>query len=91
MIDNERKFQPFNVDLDLNSLVREKQIAVKKTLGIITNGGITESFLKEKLGKIEDELKKVIPDNEKEKRFLKLLNRIAEECYGKLESLPSMA
>lgn len=91
MTDNERKFQPFNVDLDLNSLVREKQIAVKKTLGIVTNGGITDSFLKEKLGKIEDDLKKTIPDNEKDKRFLKLLNRIAEECYEKLESLPSMA
>jgi hypothetical protein len=92
MMDNERKFQPFNVDeTDLNSLVREKQIAVKKTLGIVTSGGITDSFLKEKLGKIEDELKKVIPDNKKDERFLKLLNRIAEECYGKLESLPSMA
>lgn len=91
MTDNERRFQPFNVDLDLNSLVREKQIEVKKVLGVTVNGGITDSFLKEKLGKIEDELKKVIPDNEKEKRFLKLLNRISEECYGKLESLPSMA
>lgn len=90
MMDNDRKFQPFNVDLDFNSLVREKQIAVKKTLGIITNGGITESFLKEKFGKIEDELKKTIPDTEREKRFLKLLNRLAEECFSKLESLPSM-
>ena len=91
MIDNERKFQPFNVDLDLNSLVREKQIEVKKVLGITTNGGITEAFLKERLGKIEDDLKKSIPDSEKDKRFLKLLNKISEDCFEKLESLPSMA
>lgn len=91
MIDNERKFQPFNIDLDLNSLVREKQIEVKKVLGITTNGGITEAFLKERLGKIEDDLKKSIPDSEKDKRFLKLLNKISEDCFEKLESLPSMA
>jgi hypothetical protein len=91
MIDNERKFQPFNIDLDLNSLVREKQIELKKYFGITKDGGITESYLKEKLGKIEAELSKSIPDSEKEKRFLKLLNRIAKECFEKLESLPSMA
>ncbi len=90
MMDNERKFQPFNIDYDLNSMVREKQIEVKKVLGVVVNGGITDSFLKEKLGKIEDELKKTVPDSEREKRFLKLLNQIAKECYDKLESLPSM-
>jgi len=89
MTDNERKFQPFNINSDLNSLVREKQIEVKKVLGVVTNGGITDSLLKEKLGKIEDELKKKIPDNEKEKRFLKLLNEISLECFKKLEDLPS--
>jgi hypothetical protein len=89
MVDNERKFQPFNLNSDLNSLVREKQIEVKKVLGVVTNGGITDSLLKEKLGKIEDELKKKIPDNEKEKRFLKLLNEISLECFKKLEDLPS--
>ncbi len=89
MMDNERKFQPFNVDLDLNSLVREKQIEVKKVMGIVTNGGITDAFLKEKLGKLEDDLKKKIPENEKEKRFLKLLNEISLECFKKLEDLPS--
>ncbi len=90
MIDNERKFQPFNIDLDLNSLIRGKQIEVKKVLGVVINGGITDSFLKEKLGKLEDELKKTVPDSEREKRFLKLLNLIANECYEKLETLPSM-
>ena len=91
MMDNERKFQPFNVELDLNSLVREKQIEVKKIMGIVTDGGITSSFLKTRLGKLEDELKKIIPDTEKEKRFLKLLNEVAKDCFGKLESLPTMA
>lgn len=91
MMDNERRFQPFNVDLDMNSLVREKQIEVKKVMGIVTEGGITTSFLKTRLGKVEDELKKSIPDSEKEKRFLKLLNEVAKDCFNKLESLPTMA
>ncbi|HEY5408525.1 MAG TPA: hypothetical protein VIJ92_15635 [Ginsengibacter sp.] len=90
MMDNERKFQPFNVEFDLNSLIREKPIEVKKVMGVTINGGITDSFLKEKLGKTEDELKKEIPDTEREKRFLKLLNRIANDCYEKLENMPSM-
>ncbi|SFM82364.1 Tubulin/FtsZ family, GTPase domain [Chitinophaga sp. YR627] len=92
MMDNERKFQPFNVgeNLDFNSMVRGKPIEVVKILGIVKNGGITESFLKTKFGVIEDELKKSIPDTEKEKRFLKLMNRVAAECFSKLESLPSM-
>ena len=90
MMENERKFHPFNIDNpDLNSLVRGRQIEVKKVLGIITSGGITDAFLKERLGKIEDELKKKIPENEKEKRFLRLLQEIAEECFKKLEKLPS--
>jgi hypothetical protein len=89
MSENERKFQPFNVDLDLNSLVRGRQIEVKKVLGIVTSGGITDAFLKERLGKIEDDLKKQIPENEREKRFLRLLHKIAEECYEKLGGLPS--
>ena len=58
-------------------------------MGIVTNGGITDAFLKEKLGKLEDDLKKRIPENEKEKRFLKLLNEISLECFKKLEDLPS--
>lgn len=90
MMDNERKFQPFNIDHDLNAMVREKPIEVVKIMGIVKNGGITDSFLKTKFGVIEDELKKQIPDSEKDKRFLKLLNRVAAECFGKLESLPSM-
>jgi len=90
MIDNERKFQPFNIDLDLNSMIREKQIEVKKIFGITKEGGITESFLIEKLGLIEDRLKKEIPDAEKEKRFLRILTEISNECFIKLEQLPSI-
>lgn len=86
MIDNERKFQPFNVDLDLNSLVRGKQIETS-----FFSKGINESYLKDKLGKIENELKRNIPDTEKEKRFLKLLNAIAKACFEKLDSLPVKA
>ncbi|WP_025763906.1 hypothetical protein [Dyadobacter tibetensis] len=90
MADNERKFQPFNVnDPDLNSLVRGKPIEVKKFIGMVLNGGISETFLKTELGKIEDELKKSIQDNDK--RFLELLNRISLECFKKLEALPSMS
>jgi len=89
MMDNERKFQPFNIDLDLNSMVRGKQIEESGFL-ILKDRGLDDSFLKKKLGLIEDELKKSLPDSEKDKRFLKLLNRIAAECFAKLESLPSM-
>jgi len=88
MSGNERTFQPFNLNQDLNAMVREKPIEVKKILGMVTNGGISESFLKAELGKLEDELKKSIPDQDK--RFFKLLNRISLECYKKLEALPSM-
>jgi len=86
MMMNDRKFQPFNIDLELNSLVREKQIITS-----FFNKGISESFVKERLGKIENELKAKIPDTEKEKRFLKLLNRVATDCFEKLETLPSIA
>ena len=88
MSGNERTFQPFNLAQDLNALVREKPIEVKKVLGIVTKPGISEAFLKTELGKLEDELKKSIPDQDK--RFFKLLNRISMECYKKLEALPSM-
>ena len=52
---------------------------------------INESYLKDKLGKIENELKRNIPDTEKEKRFLKLLNAVAEIFFEKLDSLPVKA
>ena len=86
MLDNERKFQPFNIDSDLNSLVRQKQIQTS-----FLRKGINEAFIIDRLGKIENELKKSIPDTEKEKRFLKILNTVAQNCFEKLESLPSMA
>ena len=86
MMMNERKFQPFNITAELNSLIREKQISTS-----LFNKGISESFIKEKLGKIENELKTQIPDSEKEKRFLKLLNRVSKECFDKLETLPTIA
>lgn len=86
MADNERKFQPFNLDLDLNSMIRGKQIETS-----IINRGISEAYLKNNLGKIENELKKNIPDGEKARRFLKLMNAIADACFDKVKPLPTMA
>lgn len=88
--DNERGFKPFQLNEDLNSFITGKIIPIKKVLGVTVNSGLSELFIKEKLGKIEDELKKSIPDPEKEKRLLQLLNRIAQECYQVLDSLPTM-
>lgn len=90
MAGNERQFQPFNLQEELNSFINGKQITIKKMLGFTRDAGLNESFLKERLGKLEDELKKNIPDTEKEKRFLMLLNKIAGECYAVLGGLPTM-
>jgi hypothetical protein len=86
MSNNERKFQPFNIHHDLNSLVREKQITTS-----YFSKGINEAFLKDKLGKIENKLRSSISDTEKEKRLLKLLYQTAKECFEKLETLPSIS
>lgn len=90
MADNERKFQPFNLNEELNSFITGKPISVKKIAGFTVKAGLNEAFLKDRMGKLEDELKKTIPDTEKEKRFLKLLNEIANECYAVLDALPTM-
>lgn len=87
---NERKFEPVQLEETLNGFITGKPISIKKVLGIVTNSGLSDSFLKEKLGKIEDELRRTIPDPEKEKRFLQLLNQIASECYNVLGALPTM-
>lgn len=90
MIGNDRKFQPFNVDAELNLLVREKPIE-SSGIWLFKDKGITDGFLERRLGILEDELKKKIPEKEKNKRFLSLLNAIAEECFAKVEGLPTMA
>jgi len=81
---NNRTFKPFDLKGDFNSLVIGKQIET----GIFRKG-INERYLTEHIGKIENELQKTIPD--KEKRFLFILNKIAEKCFEKLERLPEMA
>ncbi|EDM35357.1 hypothetical protein PBAL39_12845 [Pedobacter sp. BAL39] len=90
MASNERKFEPVQLDESLNSFITGKVIPIKKIFGIVRDSGLSASFLSEKLGKIEDELRKTIPDTEKEKRFLQLLNQIALECYNVLGALPTM-
>ncbi|SEI49916.1 hypothetical protein SAMN05216327_10250 [Dyadobacter sp. SG02] len=88
MSTNERSFQPFNLKQDLNGLVREKAVPVSRIMGMITDGGISDSFLRKELGKAEDELKKTYP--EPEERFFRLLHTISAKCFSKLDSLPTM-
>lgn len=90
MANNERKFEPVQLDEELNRFITGKSIAVKKILGVVVDAGISPLFLKEKLGRIDEELRKMIPDSEKKRRFLQLLNQIAAECYAKLGALPTM-
>ena len=87
---NERSFQPVQLDETLNGFITGKPIPIKKILGIVRDGGLSQSFISEKMGKMEDELRKTIPDPEKERRFLQLLNQIAAECYSVLGALPTM-
>lgn len=88
MADNERRFQPFNLNSDLNGLVREKPIEVKKILGVTRDGGISDKFLIKQFGKINEDLNKTITNPKH--RFMKLLNRMSDECYAKLEGLPTI-
>lgn len=81
---NNRTFKPYNLKGNFNSLVINKQIDT----GVFKKG-ISDSYLLEHLGKIENELQKSIP--EKERRFIELLNKIAEKSFEKLENLPAMA
>ncbi|HYC27962.1 MAG TPA: hypothetical protein VEB42_04085, partial [Chitinophagaceae bacterium] len=85
MTENDRKFQPFNIEEEMNTLVRGKPIHKRR----LFDNSISETFIRTRLGKAEDELKKSVPNPEK--RVLKLLNAVAKDCYNKLESLPTMA
>lgn len=90
MAGNERKFQPFQLTGELNAFITGKPIPIKKVMGFTVNAGLNEAFLKLRLGKLDDELKKAMPGTESEMRFLKLLNEIAKECFEVLGSLPTM-
>jgi len=79
---NSRTFKPFILGESFNAMVVGKPI----NTGIFEKG-ISPGYLNTHFGKIENELKKTIPQGEK--RFLLLLNRIAEKCFEKLEKLPT--
>jgi hypothetical protein len=81
---NNRTFRPFDLEGDFNSLIRSKQI---KT-GILSRG-ISESYLKEHFGKIQNRLKTTVP--KPEARAVLLLAEIAGKCFEKLEDLPAIA
>lgn len=90
MMNNDRRFQPFNIDSELNLMVREKPIESSGFL-LFKKKGLSEDFLETRLGILENELQKKMPEKEKNKRFLKLLISISEECFAKLGGLPTMA
>ena len=79
---NSRTFKPFILEDSFNSMVIGKPIKTD-----FLKKGINTGYLNTHFGKIENELKKTIPQGEK--RFMLLLNRIAEKCFEKLEALPS--
>jgi hypothetical protein len=79
---NNRAFRPFALQDTFNAMVVGKPV----NTGFIEKG-ISTGYLNTHLGKIEHELRKTIPAEEQ--RFLKLLDRIAEKCFEKLERLPA--
>lgn len=81
---NSRSFLPFHLRGDFNTLINSKPIKTG-----FFDKGISEGYLNTHFGKIENELQKTIPQGEK--RFLMLLNEIAEKCFEKLEGLPTIA
>jgi hypothetical protein len=81
---NNRTFKPFDLDADFNSLVQGKPI---KT-GLFSKG-ISEGYLKEHFGKIQNRLKATIA--KPETRTMMLLSEVAEKCFEKLEDMPAIA
>jgi hypothetical protein len=81
---NSRTFKPYNTSHDFNSLVIGRQIETN-----IFKKGISDGYLQQHFGRIENELQKSIP--KKEQRFITLLYKVAEKCFEKLETLPAMS
>ena len=77
MAGNDRAFQPFNLSGDFNALIRSKQVET----GWFEKG-ISEGFLRDNAGKIENGLQAAFPQSET--RFMQLLIDIAEKCREKL-------
>lgn len=80
LADNDRSFNPFDLDADFNSMVRSKTVET----GWFEKG-INERFLREQAGKIENSLQSQYP--QAEMRFMQLLTEIAEKCREKLGAL----
>ncbi len=81
---NSRTFKPFDLEADFNSLVQEGTIRT----GLLAKG-ISEGYLKEHFGKIQNRLKATVQKNET--RTILLLAEVAEKCFEKLKNLPSIA
>ncbi|WP_019988034.1 tubulin-like doman-containing protein [Rudanella lutea] len=80
MAQNDRAFAPFDLNADFNSMVRSKQIET----GFFKKG-ISEGFLRDQAGEVENKLQKTFPQNEA--RFMQMLIEVADRCREKLETV----
>ena len=80
MGENDRSFQMVNMEADFNALIRSKQIET----GWFEKG-ISEGFLRDNAGKIENGLQAAFP--KPEERFMQMLIEVAEKCREKLGTL----
>ena len=81
---NNRTFKPFNLLDTFNTMVMAQPVKTG-----LFDKGISDSFLSTQFGKLENELHKTVPQNEK--RLLLLLQEIAAKCFEKLGKMPAMA
>ncbi|GAA4402297.1 hypothetical protein GCM10023187_17240 [Nibrella viscosa] len=77
LAENDRSFNPFDLNAPYNSMVRSKQIETG-----FFNKGISDGFLKEQAGKAENTLQAAYP--QPEMRFMQVLIEVAERCREKL-------
>jgi len=77
MAENDRSFHPLDLTADFNGMVRSRQIPTG-----FFDKGISERFLREQAGKIENNLQSGFPQTEH--RFMQLLIEVAERCREKL-------
>ncbi|KAA9354567.1 hypothetical protein [Larkinella humicola] len=80
MAQNDRAFYPFDMLNDFNAMVRSKRIETG-----FFDKGLSEKFLRDQAGKIENTFQTPFP--EPEKRFMQLLIEIAEKAREKLGPL----
>jgi hypothetical protein len=77
-------FAPFNLTGHFDDMVKGRNITEKGR--IFDTHKIDDSFLKDIIGKAIPKYNSDIPD--KRKRFLTVMNKVANECFNKLEKLP---